>query len=383
MNKYKGMTYTVRKDGRLMKKLTIDGKPVFIYSNNEQDLYNQFLEKKYNDLKGLSFQECNFKTYAEKWLKINSSGKAEATIKEYEYIINKYLVPYFGLKKINNIKKMDVQQLQSDLLDNNHTELAHKCIRFMKTICNDAIDNDFLVKNPCNGIKEPKIVHKEKYILSKKEDDLLLKSEHKYAPFFRIIRYTGMRKEEISALTLDDIDLKNKTISINKAFSFVSNQPTVKETKNKKARIVPILDIISDDIKKQVKSAKQNNQKNLFEKQSGGVLTEEAIRCMINSISKDLGFRIAPHQLRHCYCTMLYYSGISIKQTQQLMGHSSAKMVYDLYAHLDEKKEKVFSKVNQYIESTNKKTLKLSKKLSKIRYTSETLVKSICIGFEP
>ena len=93
----------------------------------------------------------------------------------------------------------------------------------------------------------------------------------------------------------------------------------------------------------------------LFEKENGGVLTAEAIRYMTKSICKELGFKIAPHQLRHCYCTMLYYSGITIKQTQNLMGHSSAKMVYDLYAHLNEQNEKVADTVNTYIEKiTNK-----------------------------
>lgn len=274
---------------------------------------------------------------------------------------------------------MDIQQLQSDLLDGNHYELAHKCIRFMKTICNDAIDNDFLIKNPCNGIKEPKIVHKEKEILTKKEDSLLLKSTHKYAPYFRIIRYTGMRKEEISALTINDINLKNKVITINKAFSYVKNQPILKETKNKKSRTVPILDIIYDDMSTQLKIAKDNKQKYLFEKQSGGVLTGEAIRRMTESINKSLGFKIACHQLRHCYCTMLYYSGISIKQTQKLMGHSSAKMVYDLYAHLDEQQERVYNKVNLYINNSNKRTLKLSRKLSNYHYKRINAVRELSL----
>lgn len=51
MKKYKDMTYTVRKDGRLMKKITINNKIVYIYSNNEIDLYNQYTEQKYNSLK--------------------------------------------------------------------------------------------------------------------------------------------------------------------------------------------------------------------------------------------------------------------------------------------------------------------------------------------
>ena len=204
------------------------------------------------------------------------------------------------------------------------------------------------------GIKEPKLIHKEKEILTAEQDKLLLSSTHKYAPFFRILRYTGMRREEITALTINDIDLKNKTISINKAVSFASNQPKIKSTKNQKPRVVPIIDIIYNDIASRIDFCKQNNKLYLFTKQTSinEMLSQESIRCMTNSFCKSVGFIFTPHQLRHSYCTMLYYSGIKIKETQNLMGHSSAKMVYDLYAHLDSKKEDISDKINSFINSS-------------------------------
>ena len=355
MAKYRDMTYTIRKDGRLMKKKGFKGKSYYLYSDNEKDLYNQYIELNYKlNTDKISTNKVLFKDYTEKWLKLNSSGKSEATIKEYNYIINSYLVKYFGNEYIDQIKRVDIQRLQSDLLENNHLELAHKCIRYMKTICNEAIIDDYLIKNPCLNIKEPKLIRKEKEILTKEQDDLLLKSQHKYAPFFRILRYTGMRREEITALTLKDIDIKKKTLSVNKAVSFATNQPKLKETKNKKSRVIPILDLIYTDFINAINECKEKNSKYLFTKQSdNNMLTQEAIRCMTASICKDLGFKFTPHQLRHSYCTMLYYSGIKIKEAQNLMGHSSAKMVYDLYAHLDAQRSNVSIAINNYLNSKN------------------------------
>ena len=352
MEKYRGMTYYKRADGRLSKVKKHKGQSYYLYSDTEQDLYNQYIELNYKlNTDQISNNKILFKEYAEKWLKLNSSGKSEATIKEYNYIVKSYLIKYFGDEYISKIKRDDIKKLQSDLLDDNHQELAHKCIRYMKTICNEAIADDYLIKNPCLNIKEPKLIHKEKEILTKEQDKLLLKSNHRYAPFFRILRYTGMRREEITALTVNDVNLNNKTISINKAVSFAGNQPKLKETKNKKSRTVPILDLIYKDIKKVLNEAIENNQTYLFVKQTDNkMLSQEAIRCMTDSFCKDIGFRFTPHQLRHSYCTMLYYSGIKIKETQNLMGHSSAKMVYDLYAHLDAQKEDVTNKINDYLK---------------------------------
>ena len=360
MAKYRDMTYTIRKDGRLMKKKEYKGQSYYLYSDNEKDLYNQYVELNYKlNNEQINGKKITFKAYAEKWLKLNSSGKSEATIKEYNYIINKYLIDYFGNEYIDNIKRADIQKLQSDLLENNHTELAHKCIRYMRTICNEAIIDDYLVKNPCLNIKEPKLIHKEKEILTKEQDKLLLNSQHKYAPFFRILRYTGMRREEITALTLNDVNIENKTVSINKAVSFASNQPKLKETKNKKPRVIPILDLIYNDFVNVINDCKENKQEYLFTKQTDNkMLSQESIRCMTNSICKDLGFKFTPHQLRHSYCTMLYYSGIKIKETQNLMGHSSAKMVYDLYAHLDAQKQNTALKINNYLNNNKKRKIK-------------------------
>ena len=58
---------------------------------------------------------------------------------------------------------------------------------------------------------------------------------------------------------------------------------------------------------------------------------------------------LTAHIFRHNYCTMLYYSGISQKKAVELMGHSDIKMIMEVYAHLDEKKEAVQEKLNAAI----------------------------------
>ena len=366
METYKDMTYSVRKDGTLRKRINIDGVPKDWYDTDVKSLYNKYIETRMSGINDTYTDNCKFKICAENWLKVNTAGKAETTIKEYKYIINKYLIPYFGNMNIKKIKPHDIQILQSDLLEGKHNELAHKCIRFMNTILNDAIANGYLGKNPCMSIKQAKVIHKERQILTSTQDKILLESNHKYANFFRILRYTGMRRQEIVPLLVDkDIDLKNKKIIINKAVSFAQNQPSLKSTKNEKSRIVPIPDIIFEDLKKQVDFCKKNDIKYLFTKQTdtNAMLTQESIRCMSNSFCNEIGFTFTPHQLRHSYCTMLYYSGVGMKEAQSLMGHSSAKMVYDIYTHLDEEKDNSTSKINNFLGEKKKRNLKLRGKI--------------------
>ena len=191
---------------------------------------------------------------------------------------------------------------------------------------------------------------------------MLLSSNNKYVPFFLFMRYTGMRKEEIVPITINDIDLKNKTISINKAVTFIHNKPVLKDTKNNRSRTVPLLDIIYDLVKDLIENAIKENRTLLFVKETDKkMLTDIAIRRHLESLLNDLNknknkneneskIKFTCHQLRHSYCTMLYYADVKIKKAQELMGHASADMVYNIYTHLDEKRENAEYLINNYIK---------------------------------
>lgn len=367
-------TYTTRKDGRLMKRVSVNGDLKTIYSDNPKDLEKQYIELKFLDKKHIKIQDnTTFKTFAKNWLEIHSAGKSDGTIREYKYIINNYLIKNLGNYDLKYIKKVDIQKIQKDLIDNGHLELAQKVVRYAKTILNEAVENDYVFKNVAINIKSPKVIRKEKQILTKEEDELLIEcaKTHKYGLFFLLLRYSGMRKEEITALQISDVDLENKTIKINKAVSFIHNQAKLKTTKNKKSREIPILNIVHKELEKKITYCKEHKINYLFTMQTNNkkMLSDTAIRRMLESFLlslnklylkkhkdddnkenlKEIHFTI--HQLRHSYCTMLYYANIGIKEAQNLMGHASADMVYDIYTHLDSQRENTLNSLNKYLKN--------------------------------
>lgn len=352
-------TYTTRKDGRLMKKVTINGKVKYLYSNDKNDLEKQYIELKHLSYSGTEITNDNIKLkdFAQKWIEFNSINKEYRTVDEYKTLINNYIVPTLGFKKIKDIKLYDIKELMKQM--EHIPTTAKKTLQIVKRILNDAVDNDLIIKNVAQNVKAPKIMKNERLPLTLDEDNILLSSNHKYAPFFILMRYTGMRREEIVPLTINDIDLKEKTISINKAVTFIHNQPILKSTKNKKPRTVPLLDIIYDLVKELVSNAIKDKRILLFVKETDNkMLTESAIKrhleSFLNDLNKEHEMHFTCHQLRHSYCTMLYYADVKIKKAQELMGHSSADMVYDIYTHLDEKRENAGNLINDYIKKLSK-----------------------------
>ena len=389
MAKYKDMTYTERTDGRLMKKVSVKGrnKPIYLYSDNPEDLRNQYIELKYNDLNNsITDGTVTLKQWGEKWFQIHISMKEYNTQSKIRNLLDNHIYPELGKIKLKDLKVFHIREFQNKMIEKGLTETCNRSISTVKRILNDAIENDIIQKNVAFNVKSVKFTRIEKEPLSVNEDKLLLEvaKKHKYGLFFMVLRYTGLRREEIVPLSIDDIDLNNKKISINKAVYFKNNKPYIKSTKNRKNRKVPILDIIYEPLKERIEFCKQNKQKLLFTKQTDNkMLSITAIRCMLRSFlyamnkqsDKEISFTL--HQLRHSYCTMLYYSGIDIKKAEELMGHSSADMVYNIYAHLDEEREHAEENLNKYLNSIYKKTLKLSKKLSNSKYKSSKPLKSL------
>lgn len=369
-------TYTTRKDGRLMKKVNIPNKkPIYLYSKNKRELEQKYIETMHLNYIGATIDSnITFRQWAEKWYNVNISIKEYNTRRNIRSILDNHIYPAIGNMKLKNIKVINIRELQKEMIENGLTSTCNRTITTIKRILNDAVENDIIQKNVAFNIKAIKYTKIEKKPLSIYEDSLLLKiaKNHKYGLFFLILRYAGLRTEEIIPLTVDDIDLKNKIIYINKAIYFEKNNPNPKSTKNGKIRQVPILDIIYEQLRKYIEQCKDNNQSLLFVKQTDNdMLSFSSIRWMLSSfliaINKqyekeqkaiDKNFSLneenkiyfTNHQLRHSYCTMLYYAGIKIKKAQELMGHSSADMVYNIYTHLDNERENTSETINNYIK---------------------------------
>ncbi len=359
-------TYTVRKDGRLMKKVVHQGKPYYLYAKDKETLKNKFFDLQYKLMNNsvIDNKSITFKQYAENWFNIN------CTIKEFATQISiknrlKHMYEYIGNVKLANLKPYHIQEMVTSMVKNGYTDLTKRTLMDCKRILNDAVINDIIGKNVALGIKSPKYAKNERRPLTINQDKKVLELalKHKYGLFILILRYCGIRCEEAVALTLEDIDIKNKKIIINKAVSLVTNQPQIKSTKNLKNRIIPIPNFIIPLLNDAIKQNKLNNCNYLFHKETNPkeMLTKQALKGHLKTFLHELNknvkndenkIQFSYHQLRHSYCTMLYYAGIKIKKAQELMGHSSAKMVYDIYAHLDEERENANYLINTYINST-------------------------------
>ena len=162
-------TYTKRKDGRLMKRVSVNGKLETLYSDNPKDLEKQYIEKKSQCHKGIFIDDAgmNIATWANKWFDAYKSDKEQATKNMYSDAINLYIIPELGKFKLKTIKENDIISMLNKL--NNKPRQKEIVLLTMKQILDKAVDNDLIYKNVANKVKIKKHKATEKTPLTNLE----------------------------------------------------------------------------------------------------------------------------------------------------------------------------------------------------------------------
>jgi len=361
-------TYTKRKDGRLMKRVSVNGRLETLYSDDPKDLENQYIEKKHLSHKGIFINDegMTVGVWADKWLNLYKRDKAQATINMYKDTIRLYIKPNLGNIKLKNLKQSDIVDMLNTLDEKGITRRKEYTLITLKQILQTAVDNEYIYKNVATSIKLQRHKSAEKIPLTEEVIARIKKLSKNDSDVFMILFmiYTGLRRGEVAPLQYKDINLDNKRLTVNKAVHFSNNQPVIKSTKTEYSRTVPILNVIYDDIEQMSKTHKPNNY--IFTNSLGKMMTETSMKRKLkhvlkvlnedlktdtpDSVSKQEPISFTYHQLRHTYACILHKAGIDIKEAQRWTGHKNVQVLLDIYTHLDEQDNKnAVDKINQFL----------------------------------
>ncbi len=127
---------------------------------------------------------------------------------------------------------------------------------------------------------------------------------------------TGMRPSECFALEKTDVDLKKKTISINKEVgSDLENNWIIRQCKTKESnRVIPI----SDKLLPIIKDSLETDGTYLFPNK--GNYYNNTLGDRLHKLAKKNGYDFHLYQCRHTFITTLFMNGVDIKTIQELVG---------------------------------------------------------------
>lgn len=275
-----------------------------------------------------------------------------------------------GNKKIDEITSTEIQTYLNSISNLSNSSIKKIYGQFVQAF-KIAMNKGYIMKNPMNTIIRPISQKQDKKVRALTLDEqqaftdyLLTKDikQCKYKNVFLIQMYMGLRVGEALALTMNDVDLKNKKINIHRTLTTDENNETIMENKTKTyagMRVVPIPEVIYPYVIEQMNIANtqyNNDEKLLFKPLNHNYTKRTNVNSELHRILKrefDIT-DISTHSLRHTFGTRCIESGMAPVVVQRLMGHTDIGVTLNTYTSVFDKfKENEVNKVNQYYLNNN------------------------------
>jgi len=258
--------------------------------------------------------------WREECLSLMKVSYRPSTLYSYETTLNKWIKTHWDKRELKSVTKMDVHEMIYEVLPLETSMHTRKYVlKIIKRIFQMAVDHGKLPQNPCNGMMV-KVPETEKKVLTNNEVDIFLNeariTNHRFYPVWTLALFTGCRSGELYALKWSDIDLENRTISINKSWS---SKNGFTSTKNQKSRIVPI----SEELLTFLKELKLKVGGRDFVLPHLTEWTRGDAAKVTKKFCKSLGLScIRFHDLRATFITNLLARGESLARVMAIVGHS-------------------------------------------------------------
>lgn len=338
-----------RKDGRFCRRIVIDGETRYFYSSAatekaaDKDICRQMLQ--FEEKRAHSH---DFEVVAEMWCREYRERISDVNFRKSKQAVFERIKEYFYGEKIDNIGAPEINIFFKSLAKKQY---AQKTVAAYKNILNMifvyALLEGYIKYNPIPDVKLPTGLARTPRQLPS-DEALQIVSEHyegsDLLPFFLL--YTGLRRSEALAVRREDIDFKNKTITVKNHVIHDGNTPVFEPVLKTEAagREVILLDRLANAIPHNFKGF-------LFSMDGDGEkpLTKSAYRRRWDTYCRKYNVEMTAHMLRHGYATMLFEAGIDVKDAQELMGHTDINLTRQIYTHVRAKrKEETAQKLNAF-----------------------------------
>jgi integrase len=332
---------TKRTDGRLVRTITDPrtGKRKYFYGETEREINRKIMEYTSMIEDGRTFE-----TVADEWWSLTSRDLSPNSIHTYSVAYNRAREEFEG-RSIRDITARDVQLFIVRFAGKGDTARARKTVAnqlmVIGLIFKHGIVEGDCDTNPAQSVSIPKHLKTSKRTAASKDDENVIKETPDVWLFPYFILYTGLRKGEALALTGADINLEERTISVNKSVYFKSNKPMIKSPKTEAGyRVVPILDPLLPYIPKLKPNEYLFSSVQDPEKPMGYAL----FNVRMKQYHKKTGTTFGAHQLRHSFATILFECGIDAKTAQHLLGHAQISTTMDIYTDFRKEAEQETAK---------------------------------------
>ncbi|MFR3961714.1 tyrosine-type recombinase/integrase [Eubacterium ventriosum] len=304
--------------------------------------------------------DMTFQNLYEIYMEDMAARLKQSTLLTKKAVLQTHILPFFGSKPINEIKASDVRRWQAKLMSspNNYSQTYLKKINTeLNSIINYAKRFYNLNTNPCG---------KAGTIGKAKAEEMDYWTYDEYIAFregvkdkslsyicFEVLYWTGIREGELLALSPADIDLDNKTISINRTYQRIEGKDVFTSPKTRKSkRKIPIPDFLCQELSDYIQSRYMLDADERLFPVTKSYLSHEMIRGCKNTGVK----KIRIHDIRHSHASLLINQGCDALMLADRLGHEKVSTTLNTYSHLFPHKQQELVHSLESLQATDSPT---------------------------
>ncbi|MGI6726357.1 MAG: tyrosine-type recombinase/integrase [Christensenellales bacterium] len=328
---------------KIKRLYTINGVKLWLTGDSEQEIADKYAELKNGSRSGEPIRESkhNFEKFSKDNWQYISQTVSEITASDYWYYMEKDILPHFGRMNVEDIDWRSIQAFY-DKLSRYSWSTIHKRKIVLSRILQIAVGDNII---PTDPTRDSRLTHSKKKAQRpvpgehefKRILDDAKRLEHQHERLYiALLGYTGLRKGEVLALRWDDIDFINNKIHIsravqtrktNKAMRGQIKEPKTEAGKRTVPLVKPLKEILLDN--------RHQYEFIITDAQTQEPIhTDAKFNTMWRSIKRQIDLAdYTSHSFRHAVCSTLLSSGVDIRTTQAIIGHSHASTTLDIYAH--------------------------------------------------
>lgn len=260
-----------------------------------------------------------FKDFAELYLSDIQPRIKYNSFLTKKHIIETKILPYFGHRKLNEIRPADVIQWQNEIMKLKKDNGEAYSPTYLKTIHNQL---SAILNHAVNMYDLKNNVARKAGSMGKEESkEIMFWTQEEYQAFieqvadkpisyyaFEILYWTGIREGELLALTPADFDFVKKTLRINKSYQRLEGKDVITDPKTPKSnRVIVMSDFLAVEIEDFISKLDGiSNDDRIF------TISKSYLHHEMDRGAKLAGVkRIEIHGLRHSHISLLIHMGYS------------------------------------------------------------------------
>ncbi len=290
-------------------------------------------------------------SYIRRWFNdIHRPTIKPGTARGYEVNIRVHIVPHVGHIPLDKLTRHDVMRMCNEMHQSGLSAATVKyAYRVLSMALKEAVLNDTLPKNVCEGIKLPKGPKYKATVLNKEQAARLIQGARQTCFELEIALGVslGLRRGEVLGLRFTDFDFEKGTVHIQNQITVVrsSKESDAGVTEwgmaTLKNRVLHVPSALLEAVKDRQKRTKLDRLRYGAEYQNHGLVSCDERGRFTNphtfythykNLLRDLGLpSIRFHDLRHSYASILIEENVPLKIVSSTLGHANISTTADIY----------------------------------------------------